>query len=42
MIEPYHRSAKSATYEMDIESFLLPRKPPKLVWEDLLGLAVNA
>jgi hypothetical protein len=31
MIEPYHRSAKSAIYGMDIESFLLPSKPAKVV-----------
>jgi hypothetical protein len=30
MIEPYHRSPKSATYGMDIESFLLPSKPAKV------------
>jgi len=29
--EPYHRSAKSSTYEKDIESFLLPSKPAKVL-----------
>jgi len=43
-IEPYHRSARSATYGMDIESFLLPSKPATVVQGGgyLLGLAVNA
>jgi len=31
IIEPYHRSANSATYGTDIESFLLPSKPAKVV-----------
>jgi len=30
-IKPYQRTAKSAIYGMDIESFLLPSKPAEVI-----------